>query len=68
MLQIDFEINLIIPINGKRNIPKAFRMNIIDKAAAKSSFDLMIGAIDTIAVPPQIDDPEAIKENNFYQF
>ena len=44
-------------------------MNIIDKAAAKSSFfDLIIGAIDIIAVPPQIDDPEATKMNNFYQF
>ena len=54
--------NLCLGINGKRNIPKAFRMNIIDKAAAKSSFfDLIICAIDIIAVPPQIDDPEATK-------
>ena len=50
-------------------IPMAFRKNIIDNAVAKSSFfDLIIGARDTIAVPPQIDDPEAPKENNFCQF
>ena len=51
---------------GKIIIANAFNKNIIVMAVNKSlGLALMIGAIATIAVPPQIAAPEAISRVNF---
>ena len=58
----DWERLICSAIRGKNNMPIAFNKKIMAMAIDNSwGFDLITGATAAIAVPPQIDEPDAIK-------